>query len=59
MTNITIPSTDMRVLLDVAEGFTAEHGLDSVGRYAMPEDVQRAIATVRAAIGRTNVIAGS
>ena len=37
MTNITIPAADLQVLLDIAEGYTSENGLDSVGRYAMPE----------------------
>ena len=35
MTNITIPAADLRVLLDIAEGYTSENGLDSVGRYAI------------------------
>lgn len=29
--------------LDVAEGYTAEHGLDAVDRYAVREAVQQAI----------------
>ena len=59
MTNITIPSTDLRLFLDLAEGYIAEHGLDSIGRYAVPEEVQRAIANARTAIGRASAMTGS
>ena len=41
--NTAISTVDLRALLDVAEGYTAEHGLDAVGRYAVREAVQRAI----------------
>ena len=50
MTNITIPAIDLQALLDVAEGYTSENGVDSVGIYAVPEAVQRAIVSARAAI---------
>ena len=36
MTNITIQAIDLQALLDVAEGYTSENGVDSVGRYAVP-----------------------
>ena len=44
MKGITISAVDLRVLLDVAEGYAAEHGLDSVSRYATPAAVERAVA---------------
>ena len=50
MTNITIQASDLQALLDVAEGYTSENGVDSVGRYAAPEAVQLAIVNARAAI---------
>ena len=50
MTNITISAADIRALLDVTEGFVSEHGLDSVARYASPEEVARAVANASAAI---------
>lgn len=43
MSETTISATDLRVLLNVAEGFTTENGLDAVARYAIPKEVQRAI----------------
>ena len=43
MTNVTVSATDLRALLDVTEGYASEHGLDSVQRYAMPQQVRRAI----------------
>lgn len=52
MTTITIPANDLQALLDVSEGYTAENGLESVGRYALPEEVQRAISNAKAAIRR-------
>ena len=50
MTNIMISATDLRTLLDVTEGYTSEHGMDSVERYAVPDQVQRAIANANAAM---------
>ena len=44
MTNVSISFADLRALLDVAEGYAAEHGLDSVSRYATPAAVERAVA---------------
>ena len=52
MPNITIPANDLQALLDVSEGYTAENDLESVGRYALPEEVQRAISNAKAAIRR-------
>ena len=43
MKNTAISAVDLRALRDVAEGYTAEHGLDAVDRYAVREVVQRAI----------------
>ena len=43
MKNTTISAVDLQALLDVAEGYTAEHGLDAVDRYAVREAVRRAI----------------
>ena len=48
MTDITISTTDLRALLDVTEGYTSEHGLDSVNRYAAPVEVERAIINASA-----------
>ena len=42
MTNVSISFADLRALLDVAEGYAAEHGLDSVSRYATPAAMERA-----------------
>ena len=53
MTDIPIQAIDLRVLLDVAEGYASENGLDSIRRYAVPEEVQRAISNARAAIRRS------
>ena len=50
MTKTIIAAIDLQALLDVAEGYTAESGLDAVRRYAMPEDVQRAITNAKVAI---------
>ena len=52
MTNATIATTDLLILLDVAEGYTSENGLDAVGRYAVPEEVERAIINAKAAVAR-------
>ena len=43
MKNTTISAVDLQALLDVAEGYTAEHGFDAVDRYAVREAVRRAI----------------
>ena len=48
--DITIRSNDLQVLMEVAQGYTSENGLDSVSRYAVPEDVDRAIVNAKAAI---------
>ena len=50
MTNVTISATDLRALLDVTEGYASEHGLDSVQRYAMPQQVRGAIANANTAL---------
>ena len=50
MSSITISATDLRALLDVAEGYAVEHGLNSVARYAAPTAVQRAMANACEAI---------
>ena len=53
MTNATIATIDLRALLDVVEGYTSESGLDTVGRYAIPEEVQRAVINAKAAIRKS------
>ena len=50
MTDVAIPAIDLQALLDVAEGYTAENGLDAVQRYAIPKAVQRAIHNGKAAL---------
>ena len=50
MTNVAIATSDLRVLLEVADGYTTEHGPDAVDRYAVAEDVRRAIINAKAAI---------
>lgn len=50
MTSVTISTVDLRALIDVTEGYTSEHGLDSVERYALPEQVRRAIVNASAAM---------
>ena len=59
MIDIPIQAIDLRVLLDVAEGYASENGLDSIRRYAVPEEVQRAISNARAAIRRSGAQTGS
>ena len=54
MTNNRLTTIDLRLLLDVAEGYISESGLDAVGRYAVPMDVLRAISNAKAAIGTDN-----
>ena len=55
MQDTTISAADLQALLDVAEGFTSENGLDAVTRYAVPEAVQQAIDNATAAVGELNV----
>ena len=55
MQDTTISAADLRALLDVAEGFTSENGLDAVARYAVPDAVQKAIDNAAAAMGEPNV----
>ena len=55
MKDTTISAIDLRALLDVAKGYTSENGLDAVARYAVPEEVQRAINNSTAAIGKLDV----
>ena len=50
MTNTTIATTDLQILLDVVEGYTSENGLDAARRYAVPKEVQRAIINAKAAM---------
>ena len=50
MRDTRVSVTDLRALLDVAEGFTTENGLDAVTRYAVPEEVQQAINHATAAV---------
>ena len=50
MKGITISAVDLGALLDVAEGYAAEHGLESVQRYATPVVVERAVFNAREAI---------
>ncbi len=51
MRDATISATDLRALLDVAEGFTTENGLDAVARYAAPNEVRHAINHAAAVVG--------
>ena len=55
MQDATISAADLRALLDVAEGFSSENGLDAVAKYAVPEAVQQAIDNATAAVGEPNV----
>ena len=55
MQDTTISAIDLRALLDVAEGFTTENGLDSVARYAVPEEVQQAINNATAAVYESGI----
>ena len=48
MKDATISAADLQALLDVAEGYTTENGLDAVARYAVPEEVQQAISNASA-----------
>lgn len=50
MNEVPMSNEDLQTLLDVAEGYAAEHGLESAGRYAEPRRVQKAIHNAKAAI---------
>ena len=54
MTSSKLTTIDLRILLDVAEGYISENGLEAVSRYAVPMDVLRAISNTKAAIGTDN-----
>ncbi len=54
MTSSKLTTNDLRILLDVAEGYISENGLEAVDRYAAPMDVLRAINNAKAAIGTGN-----
>ena len=54
MTSSKLTTNDLRILLDVAEGYISENGLEAVNRYAAPMDVLRAINNTKAAIGTDN-----
>lgn len=51
MTSSKLTTIDLRTLLDVAEGYISENGLEAVNRYAVPMEVLRAISNTKAAIG--------
>ena len=55
MKNATISTVDLQALLDVAEGYTTENGLDAAGRYAVPEAVLRAINNAKVAVRQSDV----
>ena len=55
MKDTTISVIDLQALLDVAEGYTTENGLDAVARYAVPEEVQRAISNASAEMRKSDV----
>ena len=55
MQDTTISANDLRALLDVAEGFTTENGLDAVARYAIPEEVHQAINNATAAMHESDI----
>ena len=54
MTSSKLTTIDLRILLDVAEGYISENGLEAVNRYAVPTDVLRAISNTKEAIGTYN-----
>ena len=53
----TVPAVDLVALLEVADGYIAENGAEAVARYAVPEDVERAIMNAKAAIRRAQASA--
>ena len=55
MATTRIPTLDLQALIDVAEGYTAENGLDAVGKYAAPEEVHRAIISAKSALRKVGV----
>ena len=55
MKNVTISTVDLQALLDVAEGYTTENGLDAVGRYAVPETLLETINNAKAAVRQSDV----
>lgn len=50
MTNAMIAIADLRVLLEVVEGYTSENGIDAASRYAAPRELQQAILNARTAM---------
>ena len=55
MADITISAANLNALVDVTEGYSSEHGLDSVKRYADPAQVEQAIAFAKAAINEIRI----
>ena len=55
MKNAAISAIALQALLDVAEGYTTENGLDAVSRYAAPEVVLRAINNATAAVRKSDI----
>ena len=53
----TIPAIELMALLEVADGYIAENGAEAVARYAVPEDVERAIMNAKAAIRKAQASA--
>ena len=53
----TVPAIDLTALLEVADGYIAENGAEAVARYAVPEDVERAIMNAKATIRKAQTSA--
>ena len=52
MTNVTISTCDLQILLDIAEGYTSENGLEAISRYTVPSRAEDVMEKVRATINR-------
>jgi hypothetical protein len=52
-TVVAIKADDLRTLLDLAKGYTAEHGTEAASKYAKPERILQAISNTEAAIRNT------
>ena len=50
-TTVAIKANDLQTLLDLAEGYTAEHGTEAASKYVVPERILRVISNAQAAIG--------
>ena len=53
MSEVKIETADLEILMNLAEGFIAENGLEATDRYAPPERVAQAVSKARKAVRKT------